>query len=104
MSSGFRCYREYPLSWTTKTLEKSNLEVLNSFTFNIKYSKKMILAQLSVGQKYLKYISSRSLMTELKRSLTKLEDEVITFFGDKTHFIESGFNYLVIAEKKQINF
>jgi hypothetical protein len=55
--AGHRPYREFPLEWMERHLDKSGFEIQQSKKFSIMHSEASILRQLRVGQSKLGYMN-----------------------------------------------
>lgn len=100
--AGHRCYREYPLDWILRQLENTGLEVIGSSRFPIMYSHTSIVRQLNVARSKLKLFPSKTLAEEMGETINALEHECkLAMQRSKNGRIKLGFDYVVIAEKKE---
>jgi hypothetical protein len=76
--AGHRPYREFPLDWMVRHLEKSNFEILSSKSFSILHSEGSILRQLRVGQSKLSLFPDPALKQGMETYMTELGERVKT--------------------------
>ena len=98
--AGHRCYREYPIDWIERHLEKAGLEVVKSSRFPILYSHWAIVRQLNVARSKLKLFPSKALAKEMEGAIDALEKESKER-TDKApnRRLKLGFDYVVTARK-----
>lgn len=100
--AGDRCYREYPLSWTLRQMNRCGLTVTQNSNqyFHLLHRKEDIHDQIGVGRSMLKKIMDRSLASSMEDALDSLELEARRMFIKKADHepVHLGFDYLVVAE------
>jgi hypothetical protein len=99
--AGHRCYREYPVEWIERHLEKvPGLKVVQSSRFPIMYSHAAIVRQLNVARSKLSLFPSRALAKEMEGVIDDLERESREATARSPNGrIRFGFDYVVTAEK-----
>jgi hypothetical protein len=100
--AGHRCYREYPIEWIERHLEKvPGLKVVESHRFPIMYSHGAIVRQLNVARSKLSLFPSKELAKEMGEVIDDLErqskEATVRSPNGRIRF---GFDYVVIAEKE----
>ena len=75
-STGHRPYREFPLSWMTRHLERSGFTVLQHRSLTILHSESSILRQLAVARSKLQYMSRPSDSNALRSGMEKYLDDL----------------------------
>jgi hypothetical protein len=94
-----RCYREYPVDWIERHLEKAGLKVIKSTKFPIMYSHEAIVRQLNVARSKLPFFPSKALAKEMRETLDKLENESkIATDKSPNRRLKLGFDYVVTAQ------
>ncbi len=98
--AGHRCYREYPIEWIERHLQKSGLKVINASKFPIMYSHNAIVRQLNVARSKLPLFPSKALAKEMGEAIDKLEQESkVATDKSPTGRLKLGFDYVVTAER-----
>lgn len=99
--AGHRCYREYPVEWIERHLEKvPGLKVVQSSRFPIMYSHAAIVRQLNVARSKLPLFPSRALAKEMGEVIDDLERQSLEATARLPNGrIRFGFDYVVTAEK-----
>eukprot|EP00558_Chaetoceros_sp_UNC1202_P002174 CAMPEP_0197255968 /NCGR_PEP_ID=MMETSP1429-20130617/73753_1 /TAXON_ID=49237 /ORGANISM="Chaetoceros sp., Strain UNC1202" /LENGTH=308 /DNA_ID=CAMNT_0042719395 /DNA_START=136 /DNA_END=1062 /DNA_ORIENTATION=- len=98
--AGHRCYREYPVNWIERHLEKAGLKVVSSSQFPIMYSHAAIVRQLNVARSKLLFFPSKALAKEMGEEIDKLEKESKELTDKSPNGrLKLGFDYVVSAEK-----
>ena len=101
MLAGHRPYREFPLDWMTRHLERANFEVSNSKSFTILHSEESILRQLRVGQSKLPLFSNPKLREGMEVYINELGERVKTAArSTATGRIPLSFDYVIAARIK----
>lgn len=98
--AGHRCYREYPVDWIERHMEKAGLKIVSSSQFPIMYSHAAIVRQLNVARSKLPLFPSKALAKEMGEAIDALEEEskeAIDRSPNKR--LQLGFDYVVSAEK-----
>lgn len=99
--AGQKPYREFPLEWMTRHLEKSNFDVLNTATYSILHSEDSITRQLRVAELKLDYFLDSSLRNGMQSYLDGLRlriQEAVR--GTETKKIPLSFDYCIAAQLK----
>mmetsp|Transcript_22764 Transcript_22764/g.26365 ORF Transcript_22764/g.26365 Transcript_22764/m.26365 type:complete len:327 (-) Transcript_22764:74-1054(-) len=97
--AGHRCYREYPVDWIERHMERAGLNIINSSSFPILYSHSAIVRQLNVARSKLSLFSSKGLAKEMEEAINTLEKESkIATDRSPNQRIKLGFDYVVTAE------
>lgn len=97
--AGHRCYREYPVEWIERHLEKAGLKVVKSSKFPILYSHSAIVRQLNVARSKLKLFPSKALAKEMEEAINALEMESkIATDKSSNQRLRLGFDYVVTAQ------
>merc|ERR1719384_2731045 len=98
--AGHRCYREYPIDWIERHLERAGLKVMSSSQFPIMYSHAAIVRQLNVARSKLPLFLSKTLAKEMGEEIDKLEKESKEATDRSPNGrLKLGFDYVVSAEK-----
>jgi len=101
--AGHRCYREYPVDWIERHLEKSGLKIVSSSQFPIMYSHTSIVRQLNVARSKLPLFPSKALALEMGEEIDALERESKEATdGSSNGRLKLGFDYVVTAEKPML--
>ena len=91
-----RCYREYPMEWTIRCLERSGYEVQDTHVFPIVYGKSFINGQLDVCLYKLPLIVDRQLAAALEERVKRLRDEALRL-AEIENGIRFGNDYFIRA-------
>jgi hypothetical protein len=95
--AGERCYREYPLDWTIRTMKQHGLHIIDQSCYKLLHLEHDVLDQLGVAKSMLHHIDNPELRSSMEDAILQLECAVrITL--KKTGPIHLGFDYLVVAE------
>jgi hypothetical protein len=98
-----RCYREYPLEWITRQINRiPTLHVTSTQKFPINYTYETMVRQINVGRSKLSYFGSKGLAKEMGGLLDELEKESYTVTKrQKDGKVTIGFDYIVVAERSR---
>ncbi|CAJ1966046.1 unnamed protein product [Cylindrotheca closterium] len=113
--AGQRPYREYPLEWVTRQVDRTpgiqlvasnkgttkitaTTTTTTTTTYPIRHSGRFIIRQINNGRRWLKMIKPKSLEQEMKNLLDDLENQALEATKDGKK-IELSFNYVVSAVK-----
>ncbi|RLN38258.1 hypothetical protein BBJ28_00019773 [Nothophytophthora sp. Chile5] len=102
---GRRCYREYPIDWTQRQLEKAGLPVTDSIRLANVYSRAAITRQLEVGRRHVPLFGDAALAESMQQALNRLDARLESTFGSadrpkqKQRRIRFGFDYVLAARK-----
>jgi len=98
--AGHRCYREYPLTWIVRQLEKTGFEVTEKKKFPIMYSHQTICRQIRVARSKLRFFKTEQLKEGMREVLDQLEAESEQLTEkSNTGRIRFGFDYVVCARR-----
>lgn len=99
--AGHRCYREYPVSWIERQIERTQALQLSgsgSKEFPILYRHQTIVKQLNVARSKLSLFPNKELATSMGKVLDDLEAESLQATARaQGGVIRFGFDYLTIA-------
>jgi hypothetical protein len=97
--AGHRCYREYPVEWIERHLEKAGLKVISSSNYPIMYTHAAIVRQLNVARSKLPLFPSEALAKEMGEAIDALEEESkLATDRSPNGRLRIGFDYVVSAE------
>lgn len=91
-----RCYREYPMEWMIRVLERSGYRVQDTHVFPILYGPSFINGQLDVCLYKLPLIADRQLATVLEDRVKRLRDKALELYESEKG-IRFGNDYFVFA-------
>ncbi|KAG6974932.1 hypothetical protein JG688_00002819 [Phytophthora aleatoria] len=103
--AGRRCYREYPIDWSHRQLEKVGLEVTNSVRLTNVYGRSAITRQLEVGRRHVPLFKDSVLADNMQQALDRVDERLEREFGSGTlpkeeqRRIRFGFDYVIAAHK-----
>ncbi len=72
-----RCYREYPLDWVIRSLERSGFRVEEAISFPIVYRERFINGQLDVCTRKLPFFQDPNLAKAMERSIEELRERAL---------------------------
>lgn len=75
--AGHRCYREYPLDWTVRHLERAGFEIEDAISFPIVYRERFINGQLDVCKRKLPYFGDRALAAAMEATIAELRERAL---------------------------
>ena len=95
--AGHRCYREFPLEWILRQLERAGYTIEDARAFPIVYGQKFINGQLDVCVQKLPRIRDRDLAVALEEQIKSLRERALSFSmaNDGVRF---GQDYVVFAK------
>ena len=101
--AGERPYREFPLSWIERTLDKvDGLTIVQRKIFPYKYTFEKLAEQIDLGRRRVDKFSSEELKAVMTGLLDELEAKSLKITtGLKDGTFMSGFNYVVVVEKRK---
>ena len=101
--AGERPYREFPLSWIERTLDKvDGLTIVQRKIFPYKYTFEKLAEQIDLGRRRVDKFSSEELKAVMTGLLDELEAKCLKITaGLKDGTFTSGFNYVVVVEKRK---
>mmetsp|Transcript_14146 Transcript_14146/g.32535 ORF Transcript_14146/g.32535 Transcript_14146/m.32535 type:complete len:437 (+) Transcript_14146:134-1444(+) len=94
--AGDRTYREYPLEWVIRQLERAGLLIVDIRKYPIKHEAQHMIMQINVARSKLSRFPSRDLAATMAELLDSYEDEVWEVTDDGPLTI--SFNYVIAAE------
>ncbi|KUF94717.1 hypothetical protein AM588_10009163 [Phytophthora nicotianae] len=103
--AGRRCYREYPIDWSQRQLEKVGLEVTNSIRLTNVYGRSAITRQLEVGRRHIPLLKDSVLANNMHQALDRVDERLEKEFGsgalpkEEQRRIRFGFDYVIAARK-----
>ncbi|GMF27886.1 unnamed protein product [Phytophthora lilii] len=103
--AGRRCYREYPVDWSQRQLEKAGLEVTNSVRLANIYGRSAITRQLEVGRRHIPMFKDSELADSMQQALDRVDERLEEEFGsgglpkEEQRRIRFGFDYVIAARK-----
>ncbi|CAH0485293.1 unnamed protein product [Peronospora farinosa] len=103
--AGRRCYREYPIDWSQRQLEKAGMKVTNSVRLTNVYGRSAITRQLDVGRRHIPLLKDSELANNMIEALNRIDERLEEEFGSKKlpkkkqHRIRFGFDYVLAACK-----
>ena len=95
--AGHRCYREYPMDWTVRHLERAGFEVEDATSFPIVYRSRFIHGQLDVCVRKLPYFQDRGLAKAMEATIAELRARALALAEGGIHF---GEDWVVTARPK----
>jgi len=97
--AGHRPYREYPIDWMIRHLEKSQFKVLSKKTYSILHSEESINRQLKVGQTKLPLFKNPALKAGMEDYMAELGERVKSSVrSTDTGRIPLSFDYVISAQ------
>ncbi|POM81227.1 hypothetical protein PHPALM_835 [Phytophthora palmivora] len=103
--AGRRCYREYPIEWSHRQLEKVGLQVTNSVRLTNVYGRSAITRQLEVGRRHVSMFKDNVLADNMQLALDRVDNRLEEEFGsselpkNEQRRIRFGFDYVIAAHK-----
>ena len=99
--AGHRCYREYPLTWVVRQIEKSGLlQLVDTKKFPIMYSHETISRQIKVGRSKLTHFQNEQLKLGMAQVLDDLEERSKQATEkSRNGRIKFGFDYVICAKR-----
>jgi len=95
-----RCYREYPLDWIERHVQRAGLTVVETKKYPIRYDHATMVRQINVGRSKLKLFPSEGMAEEMGKVLDELEKESLEVTSrQESGRVTLGFDYVVVAEK-----
>ena len=75
--AGHRCYREYPLDWVLRHLERAGFDVQEARSFPIIYRERFINGQLDVCERKLPFFADRALAAAMQQTIAELRERAL---------------------------
>lgn len=95
--AGHRCYREFPLDWILRQLERAGYTIEDAEVFPIVYREKFINGQLDVCVQKLPLIRDRNLAAALEDQIKDLRERALSFCASYDG-VRFGQDYVVFAK------
>lgn len=86
--AGHRCYREYPMDWVVRSLERADYEIVDATSLPIVYGPRFINGQLDVCQRKLPLFRDRGLASAMEATIAELRTRAL-----KIHEAEGGIRF-----------
>ncbi|OWZ15776.1 hypothetical protein PHMEG_00010520 [Phytophthora megakarya] len=106
--AGRRCYREYPIDWSQRQLEKVGLQVSNTVRLTNLYGRSAITRQLEVGKRHIPMFKDKVLAENMQQALARVDKRLEEEFGsselpkNEQRRIRFGFDYVIAAQKSTV--
>jgi len=98
--AGHRCYREYPLDWIERHLEKAGLSVVQNRQYPIMYGHYSMKRQINLARSKLIHFPTKTLADSMGKVLDDLDKEALEVTSKQPNGkISLGFDYVVVAER-----
>jgi len=75
--AGHRCYREYPLDWVLRHLDRAGYEIDEARSFPIIYRERFIHGQLDVAERKLPFFGDRALAATMQRTIAETRERAL---------------------------
>lgn len=95
--AGERPYREYPMDWAIRQLERSGFRIIEAQRIAIRYGERFISSQLDACSYALDRVGDRTLAVGLHRHLAALRAEALARL-QQDGGLQHGHDYLLVAE------
>lgn len=95
--AGDQPYREYPLEWTLRQLERANLRVVDAEVIAISYGERFVHSQLDMCAQAITHLGSRGLAVRLQEEIADLRQRALAFIA-REGGLRHGHDYLIAAE------
>lgn len=96
--AGHRCYREYPMEWTVRSLESSGFRVEAAERVPILFGERYVRSQLGVCERKLPYFADRGLAESMRSAIAALRERALAALA--TGQIRYGSDYVVAARPR----
>lgn len=96
--AGHRCYREYPLKWVIRHIERSGYKVQDARSMGIRYGAQFINNQLDVCVRKLKFFPDAALAEEMRRHIAGVRARALAMKEVQEQGIRFGEDYVIFAE------
>lgn len=94
--AGHRCYREYPMDWVVRAMERAGFTVQEATAMPILYGPRFINGQLDVCARKLPYFKDRALAQSMDAHITALRVRALEHLEQSRH-IRFGEDYVIAA-------
>ncbi|HEY9254826.1 MAG TPA: class I SAM-dependent methyltransferase [Stenotrophomonas sp.] len=95
--AGDQPYREYPLEWTLRQLERANLRVVDAEVMAISYRERFVHSQLDMCTQAITRLDSRGLAVRLQEEIAELRQRALAYIA-REGGLRHGHDYLIVAE------
>ena len=95
--AGHRCYREFPLDWVIRSLERSGFAVERSISLGIYYGARFINGQLDVCVRKLKYFQDQTMAASMRMHIEAVRARTLALDEVAAGGIRFGEDYVVAA-------
>lgn len=95
--AGDQPYREYPLEWTLRQLERANLRVVDAEVMAISYRERFVHSQLDMCTQAITHLDSRGLAVRLQEEIAELRQRALAYIA-REGGLRHGHDYLIVAE------
>ena len=92
-----RCYREYPLDWTCRHLERAGFTVEDAWSTPIVYRERFITGQLRVCESKLGYLNDKALIAALRGQIESLRGRAMEHLRRHPEGIKLGADWVVVG-------
>ncbi|MBK6580170.1 MAG: class I SAM-dependent methyltransferase [Sandaracinaceae bacterium] len=92
-----RCYREYPLDWTCRHLERAGFTVEDAWSTPIVYRERFITGQLRVCESKLGYLNDKALIAALRGQIESLRGRAMEHLRRHPDGIRFGADWVVVG-------
>ncbi|MEL6349653.1 MAG: class I SAM-dependent methyltransferase [Myxococcota bacterium] len=99
--AGHRCYREYPLKWVIRHIDRSGFTVQEARTVDILYGPRFINGQLDVCLRKLKYFQDAELAQQMRQHIEEVRARALALPSAQGNGIRFGQDYVLWAKPKQ---
>ena len=86
--AGHRCYREFPMDWTVRSMEKAGFRVLDAVCMPIVYGPRFLNGQLDVCKRKLPFFRERALASAMDKAIESLRERALA-----AHQAEGGVHF-----------
>jgi len=97
--AGHRCYREYPMNWCIKELERAGFIVDAAEHMGIRYGPRFINGQLDVCMRKLPHFNNRALAEQMSKAIAELRQRALAL-KETSRGIQFGQDYVIAARTK----
>lgn len=98
--AGHRCYREYPLDWAVRHVERAGLEIVDALSLPIVYGPRFINGQLDVCERKLPLFRDRGLASTMRGTIAELRARALSIH-EAEGGIRFGEDWIVAARRAE---
>lgn len=95
--AGHRCYREFPLSWVLRHIERAGLVVEDAWSLPVVYRERYLQGQLGVCERKLPLLRDRGLAEALAHTIADLRARGVAWLAAHPEGIPLGSDWVVVA-------